>query len=112
MLEWEWSPKTLLYIAGIAAVLLMTVSAAFFKPSGQLVEVRGTVVAPFERPADDAAAYYLRVALASGDEVFVRIPRTLTVRPGREVVLTARRRPESALFGFQFERYAEAESKQ
>jgi len=27
----------------------------------------------FERPTDDGAAYYLRVALASGDEVFVPI---------------------------------------
>ncbi len=112
MFECEWSPKTLLYIAGVAAVLLMTVSAVFFKSSGQPVEVRGTVVAPFERPTDDGAAYYLRVALASGDEVFVPISRNLTVRPRREVVLTARQRPGSAPFAFQFERYADAESTQ
>jgi hypothetical protein len=99
-------------VLGIAAVALLVgalVGFPFVNGGGEVVEVTGTVVGPFEWPNDGTTidvSYYMRVALDSGPEVRVPISRSAVIVPGRAVVLASREGRLGAT-SYSFRRYVE-----
>ena len=111
LLPREWGPS-LRSVLGIAALGLLVVAILAFpylNRGGTIVELKGTVVAPFEWPNDGTVAdssYYMRVTLESGEEVRVQIPRDTAVVPGKTVVL-AGRQGKLGFTTYGFRRYAD-----
>jgi hypothetical protein len=108
LVETEASPRKLLGVAALAVVLVVILALPFLRLQGEVVEITGTVVAPFERPTEDGSAYYMRVTVEPGHEVRVSIPRTVPVRPGQTVVLTSLTGNWLGLTRYRFVRYVDA----
>ena len=107
--EWGLSWKSALGTAALALVLVAVLAFPYLNRGGEVVEIRGTVVAPFDRPSDGTtltSSYYMRVMLESGQEVRVSIPRSTVVLPGRTVVL-ASREGRLGITSYGFRRYAD-----
>jgi len=98
------SAKHIAAVSALSALLLAILGFSLINSSGQVTEVTGTVIAPFDQPDYAARLYSMRVALASGQEVRVRIPRTIPVRTGEVVVLSRRKSPLGTAT-YQFARY-------
>jgi hypothetical protein len=104
------SAKRAAYIFALIALVLAVYAFPLINSGGEVTELEGTVIAPFDRPDFAARNYYMRVALASGEEVLLPIPRTTPVVPGRLVVLGMRRSPlGTTTYGFR--RYAGSEGE-
>jgi hypothetical protein len=105
--EWEISSKSVLFVAGVIALLAFFVVAPYLMSGGVVSEVKGTVVAPFDEPSSSGESYYMRVKLQSGREVRVPISRTRPVVPGKQVVLTVREGTRLGIPIYSFARYAD-----
>jgi hypothetical protein len=99
------SAKRVIGLAILSALLLAVLLLPVLNGGGQVTELTGTVVAAFDKPAYAADSYYMRVALDSGREVRLLIPRNTMVRPGKSVVLSMRK-SRLGITTYQFRRYA------
>jgi len=108
MLEWDLSPKAILAIVGLGALLIFLLASPYLFGGGSTVEVTGVVVAPFEQPSNTGESYYLRVSVGPGEEVRVPISRSLPVRPGKTVVLAKTSGTRIGGTFYRFVRYADA----
>jgi hypothetical protein len=103
------SLKSVLGVAGLGLLVVAILAFPYLNRGGTIVELRGTVVAPFEWPNDGTVAdssYYMRVTLESGEEVRVQVPRGTAVVPGKTVLLASRKgRLGFTTYGFR--RYAD-----
>ena len=108
LVEWDIKPRTVLAVAALTMVLLAILLFPYFNGAGNIIEVEGVAVAPFDQPAEGANLYYMRVALSSGEEVHVPISRDTPVRVGRAVLL-ARQQSRLGLTTYGFRRYVEDE---
>ena len=99
------SAKRIAGVSALSALLLALLGFSLANSGGQVTEVTGTVIAPFDQPDYAARLYSLRVALDSGQEVRVRIPRTTPVKTGELVVLSRRKSPLGPTT-YRFTRYA------
>ena len=109
MRAWGQALKMVLGIAAVALLVGALVGFPFVNGGGEVVEVTGTVVGPFEWPNDGTTvdiSYYMRVALDSGPEVRVPISRSAVILPGRAVVLASREGRLGAT-SYSFRRYVE-----
>ena len=109
MFEWELSPRALLAVSGVVALLLGVLALSYLDQGGEPVEVKGVVVAPFEQPSEALDAYFLRVIVPPGEEVRVRISREVPIRPGKAVILMAGHGSRFGRTRYWFSRYADAE---
>jgi hypothetical protein len=107
LVEWDIRPRTVLAVGALTIVLLVILAFPYLNRGGEVTEIEGVAVAPFDQPAEAANRYYMRVALASGEEIRVPISRDTPVKAGKAVVL-ARQKGRLGFTSYEFRRYVEA----